>query len=241
MAKNDFPFEGTTYECELTTVSTMELVGSIHISQAIKKGKKENDVKSPIKQPSKCPPPPPPAITGVPVPQNKRAMPVAFFPSKNVSNFKLDPPQKIGLKFIAGVQGANPTFIGTPPDTNLAVGKSQIILGDNSGLVVFDKKTGKREDVGDAEICSLMNLDGNFTEFLEAGDTRISYDRFSKRYIVIAGTYDFNGNGLNGGLSIAISDTNVISPSTRWTVTNIYNLSIIRDSNILSGRSRHNL
>lgn len=229
MANHDCPIEGRTCKYEITTVSTMELLGSIQKSAAIKKGKKEVFVQSFIKKP-KCPAPPSLSKTGVPVPQNEKALPIAFFPFDSISNSKEPPPQKIGLKIIAGEQGKNPSFIGTPPDTCLAVGKSQVIMGDNQGFVVFDKKTGHREDVGDAEITSIMNLDGNFTEFLQAGDVRIRYDHFSERYFLITLTYDFRGNLTNNGVCLAISEGSVITPFSQWTkVLNINNLTVIRD------------
>ena len=180
-----------------------------------------------------CPPPVPtiPINSSVPLP-NPNALPGAFFPNPLVSNSLTPPPQTVGVNFIAGIQGLNPTFLGTPPDTFGVKGLTQFVVGDNNGVVSFDPVTGKRDNIIDTENATLANLDGDFTIFISNHDARIHYDRLANRFIAVAMPVDiFIDQGQGFTFSLAVSDSGTLTKDTQWSVFTVFDNSIIPDSN----------
>lgn len=184
-----------------------------------------------VKSSSECPVPPPSEFIEVP-PQNPNAYPGAFYPDPNVSNLLQAPPQTVGLTFVAGKQGLNPGFQGSPPDTNGVKGPTQFVMCDNNGAASFTSE-GKRDGVLDLEVNSLFNADGDFSIFNNNSDARIRYDAHSDRYYGIFLNPDrrTGSTQLNFGFSLAISDSGVLTDDTKWTVVNIFNADVIPDAN----------
>lgn len=189
--------------------------------------------------PTVCPPCPPPLphlpINGSAPQLNPNALPGAFFPNANVSNLLVPPPQKIDLTFVAGSQGLNPQVFGTPPDTYGVKGLTQFVMAINPGYVSFDSQ-GKRDKVLNTECATLANLDGNFSLFMANADTRIHYDRLSNRFVMINLVVDDVSINLTGGvgysgLSIAVSDSGILSSDTQWTVFTVFDGATVPTSN----------
>lgn len=236
---------GKTAFIDTCTMTTEQFVNSLAKRKEIKEGQAKRAMQRTLfrsKKPPRamknrgdrsskaCPPSPTIPTDIVPMPQNPDALPGAFYPDPAVSNFLVPAPQKIGVTFVAGDPKLNPNLYGTPPDTNFAVGKSQVVLGDNNGIVAFDRQ-GNRQGIADVPGESLFDLDGSFTLFVASSDVRIRYDEFSERFFVITLNAD-NTSPLthsNNGVSLAISSGNVINRSTTWTVLNIWNLGVIPD------------
>lgn len=210
--------KGTTYLLEKRRVNTLELKKSISNQAA----------KNKIDTTANCPPPPPLATFNNPVTQNPNAIAAAFYPDPAASNALAPPPQAVGVTFIAGKTGQDPTSDLQPPDTCLAVGKSQVVLGDNMGIKAYDKM-GNHQDVADAAINTLLNYDGNFTTFLTNFDARIRF--FDGRFYIISSNADYYGDFLNLGFAIAVSDSDELSDTTAWTVFTVFNAAVIPDSN----------
>lgn len=180
-----------------------------------------------------CPPPPPPAFIVVPT-QNPNALANAFFPNPLATNSSALPPQTVGVNFVAGDVATNPTLQGTPPDSMGVAGPEQFYFAINNAMAVFDKQ-GNKQDFLDCENGTFLNLDGDFSLFLDNTDPRIRYDKSTDRfYYSILNFDDFQSNAISG-FSLAVSDSGVISNNTTWTVVNIFDQSIIPDSIGCSG------
>ncbi len=168
------------------------------------------------------------------VPQfNPNALPGAFFPNPFVSNSLTPPPQTLGVTFVAGQNGMSPEFFGTPPDTYGVIGLTQFVMGDNTGIVSFDR-TGKRDGIMDNEGASVTNMDGDFNIYITNADARIFYDRLADKFVSLQLNMDYEGAPQtvgNNGFTIAVSDSGVISDDTTWTVLSVFDYTIIPDSN----------
>ena len=195
---------------------------------------------SQISQPSQtcpaCPAPLPnlPLDGSTPLP-NPTPLPGAFFPNPAAANQLVTPPQTLGVSFIAGKQGADPEFVGSPPDTYGVIGLTQFVMADNQGNVSFDR-TGKRDTILDTEDSTLTNLDGNFSLFIANHDARIHYDRLADRFVIINLAADTTvGTVGYTGFTLAVSDSGTLTKNTQWTVFTVFDNATIPDSNSCPG------
>jgi hypothetical protein len=74
-------------------------------------------------------------------------------------------------------------FIGVPPDTNGAVGKTQYVEMVNVALQVFDKLTGTSL-LGPIPIASVWSGFGGTCETADDGDPIVVYDRLADRWVI---------------------------------------------------------
>lgn len=174
--------------------------------------------------------PPAPSIPGSTLPtQNPAATSVTFFPNNSVSNSAVVPPQTVGTQFIAGSLATFPSYLGAVPSTMGVAGPTQYVMGINGGLVSFDK-SGNKDGILDTENSSFLDLDGDFSFFADFSNGHLRYDTFTDRYYYTILNFDSAGRRFPSGLSIAVSDSGVLTTGTRWTVVNIFNNSIIPDN-----------
>ena len=144
------------------------------------------------------------------------------------ANLLQTPPQTLGLVFEAGYQGVDPSFLVAPPDTFGVIGKEQFVVGDNQGMVSYNRQ-GIRDGLVDAEGASLVNLDGDFSLFISGYDARIRYDKLADRFIYIASNGDIFA--IVNGFTIAVSDSGVLSDETVWTVFSWFDSDVAPDKN----------
>ncbi|CAF1670704.1 unnamed protein product, partial [Didymodactylos carnosus] len=117
-----------------------------------------------------------------PVPtQNALATAVTFFPNNAASNSAATAPQTIGVNFNAGSLATFPSYLGSVPGTMGVAGPSQFVMGINNGLVSFDK-TGTDDGFLYTENASFLDLDGDYSLFVDSSNGQLRYDSFSDRY-----------------------------------------------------------
>lgn len=174
-------------------------------------------------------PPPPPLAGNYAVTQNPDALPGAFFPA-SASNSLNPPPQTVDLTFIGGDSGTLPQYVGTPPDTMGIALPNQFLVGLNSGFVSFDKQ-GNRDNVIDFEPQTICNLDGDMSILVDQSDPNLRYVKADDRVYIINLNNDGNGSGLNNGFTIAVSDSGILSPSTKWTTLTVFDNTVLPDAN----------
>lgn len=179
-----------------------------------------------------CPPNIPFIALNSSIPQlNPAPLPGAFFPNPLVGNSLTQPPQILSTTFVAGNEGFDPEFDVTPPDTFGVAGLTQFVMGDNFGLVSFTQN-GVRDGILNSQNAALTNLDGDFSLLLSNRAARIYYDRLANRFLVVQlnGTSNFGIQG-NNGITLAVSDSGILSKNTNWTVFTILDLTTEPDSN----------
>ena len=159
--------------------------------------------------------------------------PESFVPSANHTFYdfsQMEPdraPQNIGLNFTA-LNSAQSTFpIAIPPDTMLGVGPTQIMVTLNNGIVTYNKTTGLRDNIIESTLPAMANVFKfqflGTVSSLEAGDPRIRYDRFTDRwfFVCISATFLILPEDipvyLPNAIIIVLSDTGIITKSTKWT------------------------
>ena len=138
-------------------------------------------------------------------------------------------PQNIGLNFTALTRNLSPSPFLSPPDTMLDVGPTQIIAVTNQGLVSFDKTTGLRDGVIESTLPAFSNhFAFNRQIFalplVEVFDPRMRYDRFTDRWFFVAISFDLSLIPIvdtqvlaPNSILIAVSDTGIITKTTKWT------------------------
>ena len=134
-------------------------------------------------------------------------------------------PQNIGINFTPFRMGTSPNPFGTPPDSMLAVGPTQILAAANHGIVSFNKFTGLKDNIIETSLTGFANFFQfrlGRTALVEVGDPRVRYDQFTDRwffccislnFILVEGLPIF----LPNFLFIAFSDTGIITKTTKWT------------------------
>lgn len=101
-----------------------------------------------------------------------------------------------------------------PPDAMGVVGPSQFILAANGIIRSFDKATGDPDHVLNI---STSNFFRDITKGVFTSDSRIRYDRFSDRWVILI---------LAAGLKpisvmLAVSDSGKITNQTKWSIFNL--------------------
>jgi hypothetical protein len=173
-----------------------------------------------------CPPAPSmPGAAVVPT-QNALALAVTFFPNNSASNSAAPAPQTIGVHFTAGSLATFPSFLGSVPGTMGVAGPTQYVMGINGGLVSFEKN-GTPDGFLYTENASFLDLDGDFSLFVDYSNGQLRYDSFTDRYYYTILNFDSNGNAYPNGFSIAVSDSGQITNATTWTVVNVFNTSVL--------------
>jgi hypothetical protein len=106
-------------------------------------------------------------------------------------------PPKVGPLVLASVQGI--THTGSyPPDTNLAVGATQVVEFVNSQFAVFSKAGGVLQ--GATNLYQMfVNMTGDDCSWRAGGDPVVLYDRIAGRWVMTR--YLFNPNILCIGVS----------------------------------------
>lgn len=211
-------FKGETFYLEKNTVNHIELL----------KFAKRNP-SDPSRLLRTCPPAPPAPVFGTVITQASGSPAVTFFPNNSVTNGLVPPPQTLGLTFTAASQSINPSLDRTPPATMGVAGPTQFVLAFNNGLITYNK-SGTLDNALFVEPQTFLNLDNDFSTFIDTLDPRIRYDQSSGRYFFIYSSIDDKGLGINNGISIAVSDTGTLSNSTKWSVVNIFNNTVLPDS-----------
>ena len=89
----------------------------------------------------------------------------------------------------AGVGAGNYGFTvnSTPPDTNMAVGLSQVVQWVNTSFAIFDKTTGAKlypTNAGAAGINTLFTGFGGACETRNDGDPIVQYDQLADRWVI---------------------------------------------------------
>ena len=179
-----------------------------------------------------CPSPLPNLPINGSVPQlNPTPLPGAFFPNPLAVNSLTASPQTVGVTFTASHQGIDPEFEVETPNTYGVMGLSQFLVGGNTGLVSFNR-SGARDGILDDEGATVTNLDGDASLFINNLAARIHYDRLANRFIIVQLSGDVNyGVFGNNGITIAVSDTGIMSDTTQWSVFTMYDLTAAPDSN----------
>lgn len=200
------------------TVTTKELVA------LAKKNKRSAQVQAcPV-----CPPFNPVVNPFTPI-QNPNALPGAFYPDPNVQNLKVVPPFTVGTTFLAGNHAISPSPLAFhETDNAVAVGREQILFVIDQGLTTFNRQ-GQRDNKLDVGPTNFLNLDGDFSTFIADGDPRVYFDPFTQRFYYVIINVDLIGSNTHSGVSIAVSDSDIISDATTWKVVNIFNLDVIPD------------
>ncbi len=123
--------------------------------------------------------------------------------------------QSAGLGFTAATLADTQAF---PPDSMGAIGPSQFVLAVNGRIRSFNKQTGLRDGVLDADMDiffqSVMTppVSNNFTS-----DPRIRYDRLSQRWFVTIIDVPGKAGALPNRILLAVSDGPTLTSSTVWT------------------------
>ena len=133
------------------------------------------------------------------------------------SHAKTSPVQQIGLNFTAATVANAPQTDVIPLNATGWIGEKQFVLMSYQAITSFDKNTGNPDGILETDAGSFFN--GN------ANDVRIEYDRFSRRWFVTA--------ELNNNLSLAVSNSSLITDSTKWTFFQFPNSQIIPQINPL--------
>jgi hypothetical protein len=125
--------------------------------------------------------------------------------------------QSLATSFLGATYNDGALF---PPDSMGAVGPTQFIVAINNRFRSFSKTTGSPDGIMDVApdvffAPAKTPLGGGVT-FNFTSDPKIRYDGLSKRWYIIMIDVP-NGGSLPNRLMIAVSDTDVISPSTLWT------------------------
>ena len=135
-------------------------------------------------------------------------------------------PQNIGLNFTAVTSSECPMPLSIVPDTMLGVGPTQILAVGNFGIISYDKTTGQQDYIIETPLAAAFNrfiYQPIFTGPFQTFDPRIRYDRFSDRWFLMAVDITFIPQPVNpplflpNNILIAMSDTGVISKTTKWT------------------------
>lgn len=135
-----------------------------------------------------------------------------------INRLRAAPAQNIALNFTAAtVTNAQDPFV-IPPNLNGWVGPQQYILMTYNIIRSFNKTTGAPDGI--------LNIDAANFFGVSANDVRIDYDRFSQRWFMSCEGIDQN-TGQVGTLILAVSDTGVISKTTRWTFYTFTNAQVI--------------
>jgi hypothetical protein len=96
-----------------------------------------------------------------------------------------------------------------PPDAMGVVGPSQFILAANGRIRSFDKKSGLADGILDI---STGNFFKDFAKESFTSDSRIRYDRFSDRWVILILAATANPVRV----MFAVSDSGIITNQTKW-------------------------
>jgi hypothetical protein len=117
--------------------------------------------------------------------------------------------QSLGVGFLGADLADSGSF---PPDTSGAVGPTQFLVGVNGRLRTFDKTTGARDGVlnADPDVFFASVANGQPTYSL-----RVRFDRLSSRWFVTA--LNFSPTLTDNRVLVAVSSGATISNATIWT------------------------
>ena len=103
-----------------------------------------------------------------------------------------------------------------PPDSDGAIGPTQFVVAINNRFRSFSKTTGSADGVLDVNpdtfFAPVKTPGFNFTS-----DPKIRFDRGSNRWFIVMIDVPGGAGALPNRLMIAVSDSDIIAPSTIWT------------------------
>ena len=231
---NEQLIPGESFSVEKETISTREL------AQRLKQAKRKNSTladssSAQVLQCTPCQPTPIPTpeewplITAIIQAQGSPAAP--FFPTTTTANASTPPPQSIGLAKTVSNQSIAPRSFNTPFDTMGVIGPDQFVVADKDGIRTFDRNL-VHDNVIDTTTVAFFNTDADFSILLDVSDPHLRYDAFSDRFFLTMINFDRLLAGIPPtGFSIAVSDSGKLSENTKWTVINIFDAGLIKDSN----------
>lgn len=130
---------------------------------------------------------------------------------KAASHHATHPIFRIGLNFTAATVSDAPQTVVIPTNATGSIGNKQFVLMSYQAVISFDRNTGLPDGVLQTDAASFFNG--------SAGDVRIEYDRFSRRWFAAA--------EIGNSLVLAVSSGSVITDSTRWSFFTFPNSQII--------------
>ena len=137
-----------------------------------------------------------------------------YTPKVETKSLRASPPLTV-TNFITEPEMSFPAqnvFPGSPVG---AMGTSQYILITSEGIRSYDRNTGIADQALNTSITGFFGQTENFVAF---DGRQIRFDRFSNRWFVLGSTDPAFGP-LPLTIFLAISDSDVITPCTQWTMS----------------------
>ncbi len=118
------------------------------------------------------------------------------------------PAQYVGFNFTSASYADAPNVVSIPPNLNGWVGETQYVMCIYGAIRSFNKFTGEQDYVLDTESNSFFGF--------SAGDVRLDYDRFFKRWYFSAEIVTPDGDVPDLYLVVSGDDSGIIKPCTKW-------------------------
>jgi hypothetical protein len=137
-----------------------------------------------------------------------------YAPKEKTKSLRASPPLTV-TNFITEPEMSFPAQNVIPGSPVGAMGTEQYVLITYDGIRSYNRNTSIADQALNTSTTGFFGQTENFVAF---DGIQIRFDRFSNRWFVLGATDPFNGP-LPVTIFLAISDSDVITPCTQWTIS----------------------